>query len=326
MANNPVLSILNPQVKAPTAVPQVGLPTVAGPSAVNLTATPAPQMTPQAPGLPADLPDGTTTSLDLPASLQGLLGDTSPQVTINEQAIAQPQSNTLQQVGTVAANSGAPALDFRLQPTYAEGGMVGANGMPVRPTGAGGAQQRLSPQMMEMQLQEFMRKNPEQVQRITQAIMAGFQSGELTPEELNQAGQMAMTALQNPEMYPYIRKYAIQQGVAGEQDLSPEYDQGLIFVLLLAIRSVQQMTGGMGAIGGMGTQTGMPPQPMMSMADGGYVEMGDHAAQGGAVRGPGTGTSDSVPIRVSTGEYVIPAKVVKAKGKEFFDNLLKKYQ
>ena len=138
MANNPVLSILNPQVKAPTAVPQVGLPTVAGPSAVNLTATPAPQMTPQAPGLPADLPDGTTTSLDLPASLQGLLGDTSPQVTINEQAIAQPQSNTLQQVGTVAANSGAPALDFRLQPTYAEGGMVGANGMPVRPTGAGG--------------------------------------------------------------------------------------------------------------------------------------------------------------------------------------------
>lgn len=325
MANNPVLSILNPQVKAPTAVPQVGVPTVAGPASVNLTATPAPQMTPQAPGLPAGLPEGTT-SLDLPASLQGLLGDTSPQVTVNEQAIAQPQANTLQQVGTVAANPGAPALDFRLQPTYAEGGMVGANGMPVRPAGAGGAQQRMSPQMIEMQLQEFMRKNPEQVQRIAQAIMAGFQSGELTPEELNQAGQMAMTALQNPEMYPYIRKYAIQQGMAGEQDLSPEYDQGLIFVLLLAIRSVQQMTGGMGAVGGMGTQTGMPPQPMMSMADGGYVEMGDHAAQGGAVRGPGTGTSDSVPIRVSTGEYVIPAKVVKAKGKEFFDNLLKKYQ
>lgn len=291
MANNPVLSILNPQ----------------------------------APGLPASLPEGTT-SLDLPASLQGLLGDTSPQVTVNEQAIAQPQANMLQQVGTVAANPGAPALDFRLQPTYAEGGMVGANGMPVRPAGAGGAQQRMSPQMIEMHLQEFMRKNPEQVQRITQAIMAGFQSGELTPEELNQAGQMAMTALQNPEMYPYIRKYAIQQGMAGEQDLSPEYDQGLIFVLLLAIRSVQQMTGGMGAVGGMGTQTGMPTQPMMSMADGGYVEMGDHAAQGGAVRGPGTGTSDSVPIRVSTGEYVIPAKVVKAKGKEFFDNLLKKYQ
>ena len=119
MANNPVLSILNPQVKAPTAVPQVGVPTVAGPASVNLTATPAPQMTPQALGLPASLPEGTT-SLDLPASLQGLLGDTSPQVTVNEQAIAQPQANTLQQVGTVAANPGAPALDLRLQTTYAE--------------------------------------------------------------------------------------------------------------------------------------------------------------------------------------------------------------
>jgi len=325
MANNPVLSILNPQSKAPTAVPQVGLPTVAGPAAVNLTATPAPQMTPQAPGISADLPTPTT-SLDLPASLQGLLGDTSPQVTINEQALTQPQTNSLAQVGTVAANPSAPALDFRLQPTYAEGGMVGENGMPVRPAGVASSQQRMSPQMIEMQLQEFMRKNPQQVQQIANAIMAGFQSGELTPDELNTAGQLAMTALQNPEMYPYVRKYAIQQGLAGEADLSQEYDQGLIFVLLLAIRAVQQMTGGMGAVGGMGTQTGTPPQPMMSMADGGYVEMGDHAAKGGPVRGPGTGTSDSVPIRVSTGEYVIPAKVVKAKGKEFFDNLLKKYQ
>ncbi len=325
MANNPVLSILNPEVKAPTAVPQVGLPTVAGPASVNLTATPAPQMVPQGPAIEADLP-APTTSLDLPASLQGLLGQNSPQVTINEQAIAQPQMNTLAQTGTVAANPGAPALDFRLQPTYAEGGMVGENGMPVRPAGVASQQQRMSPQMIEMQLQEFMRKNPQAVQRIANAIMAGFQSGELTPDELNTAGQLAMTALQNPEMYPYVRKYAIQQGLAGEQDLSPEYDQGLIFVLLLAIRAVQSQTGGMGAVGGMGTQTGMPPQPMMSMADGGYVEMGDHAAKGGAVRGPGTGTSDSVPIRVSTGEYVIPAKVVKAKGKEFFDNLLKKYQ
>lgn len=325
MANNPVLSILNPQSKAPTAVPQVGLPTVAGPAAVNLTSTPAPQMTPQAPSINADLPTPTT-SLDLPASLQGLLGSGSPQVTINEQALAQPQMNSLAQVGTVAANPGAPALDFRLQPTYAEGGMVGENGMPVRPAGVTSTQQRMSPQMIEMQLQEFMRKNPQQVQQIANAIMAGFQSGELTPDELNTAGQLAMTALQNPEMYPYVRKYAIQQGLAGEADLSQEYDQGLIFVLLLAIRSVQNMTGGMGAVGGMGTQTGMPPQPMMSMADGGYVEMGDHAAKGGPVRGPGTGTSDSVPIRVSTGEYVIPAKVVKAKGKEFFDNLLKKYQ
>jgi hypothetical protein len=65
---------------------------------------------------------------------------------------------------------------------------------------------------------------------------------------------------------------------------------------------------------------------MMSMADGGYVSMGDNARNGGKVVGPGTGTSDSIPIRVSAGEYVIPAKIVQAKGKDFFDSLLKKYK
>jgi hypothetical protein len=321
-AQNPVLSILNMQPKAPASLPQAAQPTPQGPMATNLTAAPAPQMAPTAPIIQADLP-APTTSLDLPQSLQGLLGSGSPQLTVNEQAIA-AQSQQLSQTGTVASNPNAPAFDFRLQPTYAEGGMVGANGMPVRPTGmAGPSQQRMSPQMLEMQLQDFMRKNPQQVQQISNAIMAGVQTGEITAEELNMAGQLAMTALQNPDMYQYVRQFAIQQGMAGEQDLSPEYDQGLIFVILLAVRTAQQS---MGAMGGMGTQTGMGEQPVMSMAEGGYVMMGDHAAAGGKVVGPGTGTSDSIPIRVSAGEYVIPAHIVKAKGKDFFDGLLKKYQ
>lgn len=316
--NNPVLQILNMQQKAPTSVPQPGQPTVQGALAANLTGVPAPQMAPSptAPGMGAELP-APTTSLDLPASLQGLLGSGTPNVTVNEQSIAAPI-----QTGTVASNPSAPVLDFRLQPTYADGGMVGASGMPVRPSGMGQSQQRLSPQAIEMQLQEFMRKQPQEVARIQQAIMAGYQSGEITPEELNMAGQLAMTALQNPEMYTYIRQFAIQQGMANEEDLSPEYDQGLIFVLLLAIRAVQGNT----QQGMSGMPGGMNNQPMMSMASGGYVHMGDHAARGGKVSGPGTGTSDSIPIRVSAGEYVIPAKVVQAKGKDFFDALLKKYQ
>lgn len=55
---------------------------------------------------------------------------------------------------------------------------------------------------------------------------------------------------------------------------------------------------------------------------------------GGMITGPGTGTSDSVPavntssgqpIRLSNGEYVISADVVKAKGQEFFDKLQQRY-
>jgi hypothetical protein len=57
-------------------------------------------------------------------------------------------------------------------------------------------------------------------------------------------------------------------------------------------------------------------------------------ADGGKVDGPGTGTSDSVPatnvsngqpIRLSNGEFIVSADVVKAKGEEFFNKLQERY-
>lgn len=44
-------------------------------------------------------------------------------------------------------------------------------------------------------------------------------------------------------------------------------------------------------------------------------------AQGGIVYGPGTSTSDSIPARLSNGEYVIKAAAVSQYGKAFFDGL-----
>lgn len=44
-------------------------------------------------------------------------------------------------------------------------------------------------------------------------------------------------------------------------------------------------------------------------------------AAGGLVRGPGTGTSDSIVARVSNGEYVVPASTVKSVGTAFLDSL-----
>ena len=58
------------------------------------------------------------------------------------------------------------------------------------------------------------------------------------------------------------------------------------------------------------------------------------AANGGGAPGPGmiqqgpsdgTGIDDQVPAKVSVGEYIVPADVVHAKGKEFFDKLLQRY-
>lgn len=82
------------------------------------------------------------------------------------------------------------------------------------------------------------------------------------------------------------------------------------------------------------------PQQMIGFADGGDVPAPAQFATGGAIPvagkelvGPGTGTSDSIPAVIdgkrpaalSSGEFVIPAHVVRAKGTEFFDKLIAQY-
>ena len=67
---------------------------------------------------------------------------------------------------------------------------------------------------------------------------------------------------------------------------------------------------------------------MSSLLDFGGAMLGMRrvsAASGGAIEGPGTGISDSIPARLSDGEYVIPADVVRAKGIAFFDKMLKQH-
>jgi hypothetical protein len=48
---------------------------------------------------------------------------------------------------------------------------------------------------------------------------------------------------------------------------------------------------------------------------------GVHAAEGGPIRGPGTGTSDSIPAMLSNGEYVIRAAAAKSIGYGTLDRL-----
>jgi hypothetical protein len=195
-------------------------------------------------------------------------------------------------------------------PSYQAGGMIGQGGMPESmgmppATGVGLAPQgqgqgAMSPQVMEMQINQFAAQHPQELAQIKQAIMESMQSGELTPQELNMIVQLATVAAQNPEMYSYVRNFAIQQGIATEQDLPPQYDQGLVFVLLMAARALQ----------GEGGATG---QPIPSMAQGGMTPQSKKA-------------DGSVLINAHEGEYVIPKRVVEMKGKEFFDNLVEKYK
>ena len=233
----------------------------------------------------------STESLDLPAGLQQLM----PRGT-------QTNNRAYGSMNSTRANGNAPTMDFRNQPTpaYAAGGQVGPGGAPVggAPQGAGlqgpGQTQAgapMDPKMMEMHMQKFMREQPEKVAQIKQTIMEVVQSGELTQDELNMAVQLATVALQNPDMYPQVRQFAIQQGIATEADLGPEYDQGLIFVLLLAAKAAQS-------------------------------EMGGNFMEGGEIMNGSTPTADDVNINVSKGEFVIPAHVVAAKGTDFFNKMI----
>lgn len=97
-------------------------------------------------------------------------------------------------------------------------------------------------------------------------------------------------------------------------------------------QAAAQSAAGWGSLLGVG---------LSMMADGGTVGAGKAGhtgknlnGEGGTIKGPGTGTSDSVtavnkdtgaPIRLSNGEYIISKDVVEAKGVEFFDRLQAKY-
>jgi len=80
---------------------------------------------------------------------------------------------------------------------------------------------------------------------------------------------------------------------------------------------------GMGAVGESGDSTSTGTSgPGDSGAGGvGVGDSGTGYSRGGQVAGPGTGTSDSIPARLSQGEYVIPADVVQSLGVRFFDEL-----
>lgn len=201
-------------------------------------------------------------------------------------------------------------------PSYQEGGMIGPGGMPVRPAGVAPQQApTMASDQLESEIQRMMQQNPQAVQQIQQEIMSAMQTGELTPQELNMMVQLATLAAQNPQMYPQIRQFAIQQGIASEEDLGQEYDQGLVFTILLAARASQQQAQG-GASPAMGQapqvpQAAMQP-PVASMMSGGALPQKSQNADG------------SVPIIAHEGEYVIPKEIVLQKGTDFFDKLIGK--
>jgi hypothetical protein len=189
-------------------------------------------------------------------------------------------------------------------PSFQEGGMIGPGGMPM-PGPQGQPTPPMDPAQRDQLLNQSLSQNPQVAQQIQAALMEGLQTGEITVQELNMIIQLTQVAAQNPDMYQYVRQFAIQQGIATEADLPQQYDEGLVMALLTVAKSAQQMM--------QGGQNMMPAAgaPMQSMKAGGTVK--------GKTDGP-------VPIMAHEGEYVIPKNVVQMKGKEFFDRLVEQYK
>lgn len=246
-----------------------------------------------------------------------------------------PFGNVNPQVATMPLGSAPPlagsTLNIRapqMPPAYADGGMVPpAPAAPpttqpglapqqpgMMPPGGAAPTQRMSLQQLQQEAQKFAQANPQAIQMIRESLMEGVQDGDVTPQQITMLVQMAVAAAQNPELYPRLRQMAIQQGLADEEDLPMQYDQGIVFSLIVAGAAIQQPGGqGMSAPQVPGAQA-----PAAMMKDGGHIAMTRSPT------GDNTGRADDIPIRVSGGEYVIPKHVVERKGTEFFDKLIGK--
>lgn len=221
-------------------------------------------------------------------------------------------------------------------PSYQLGGMVGPDGMPIRPNLpglpglSGPSQNGLGPQQMELEARRFVQQNPQQVAEIRTTIEEALAEGDITMDQVQLLTNMAKVALQNPEMYPALKQSIVSRGVLEDDELPPEFDQGTMFVLLLIGQIMQAPAQpGMQAAGGV-----QPPaapgsdQLIPSMKKGGAIpmksEMDDEMddEEEGNAKG---GSKGGLLIMAHEGEYVIPAKIVRAKGTEFFDKLVQSY-
>lgn len=217
-------------------------------------------------------------------------------------------------------------------PGYADGGPMMPNGPLLAMGFAGGGQIAgmgnpggdVSPDMINMRVNQMLR-NPQFTQMVQQQMQPLMQSGELTPQEVQVMGQIAEASLQNPKLYPQLRQFVAQQGMT---PLPPSFDPTVITKILAISRALAQAGGGMSQPGQATPPGQIPPTDQAQMQN------PTGMANGGLLQGPGTGRSDSIgtvnestgqPVKVATGEYVIPEHVVRAKGRDFFDALLRRY-
>lgn len=162
----------------------------------------------------------------------------------------------------------------------------------------------MSSAQVDQEAQRFVQQHPEEVQKIQEVIALAMQTGELTSDELNMAVQLAKTALARPESYPQVRQFAIQNGLGTEQDIPQQMDQGLLYVLIVAGKSMSPGGNAMQGQGPAPTQQTKPSSVLPEYKDGGMTGDKPHIA------------------KLHAREYVIPEDALIYHGKKHFDKLV----
>lgn len=214
-------------------------------------------------------------------------------------------SNNAPPYGTFMPGIGEPPSGFASVPSFEAGGMMTEQGTALRPGAAmpqnngpqlgADAAPQLNGQQIEQEAQKFVQSNPQVVQQLQAVIAHAIQTGELTPQELNTAVQLAKTAIANPASYPQIRQFAIQNGLGTEQDIPQQMDTGLLYTLVVVGKTMQ--TGG-------GSATTAPSGALPKYEKGGMTGEKAHVAQ------------------LDPHEYVIPKDALIYHGKKTFDRMV----
>lgn len=196
-----------------------------------------------------------------------------------------------------------PSARFKVEAQMPQG----ANAMPPsgQPLGAA-APAPMDSAQIEQEAQRFVQQHPQEVQKIQEVIALAMQTGELTPEELNTAVQLAKTALARPESYPQIRAFAVQNGLATEQDIPQQMDQGLLYALIVA---------------GKAMQSGAPTNNQGNAMQGQGPSPTQHSVVPEYREGGMTGDKPHI-AKLHAREYVIPEDTLIYHGKKHFDKLV----
>ena len=253
-----------------------------------------------------------TLSMDLPPSIESLLNMPTP--VVSDQALGAIPT------GVGATSPVAQTMDFRSQTSsYEDGGMIPPSGQAMPPAGLQMHQPSAppSPAVMGNQVRQCMAQNPDLVARIRAGIEAGLQAGELNLEDLNLVIQLTKAVMQNPALWAQARQAIIQRGIATEDEIPMEYDEGLVTAIMIAAEALEADV----QFEGQPMQTA-PGQPaMQSLKPGGMIKGPSHEQGGVPMKVAGKWTAEA-----EGGEYMIPKHIVHLKGREFFDKMLESYK